>query len=95
MQETTHREFLAWIEWLDEEDNRPSRTDNYLMQIAAEVRRSFVKRPAAVKFTDFLLKFTRKKKKPSKAEREKIWKMQKAHLLAAVGYGGKDGDNRS
>lgn len=33
----THRQFMAWMEWLESEWNRPSRSDNYLMQIAKEV----------------------------------------------------------
>jgi hypothetical protein len=30
----THREFVTWQAWLDEQWNKPSRTDFYLMRIA-------------------------------------------------------------
>ncbi len=33
----THRQYLAWQEWLKEEQNRPSRSDHYVMQVAREV----------------------------------------------------------
>ena len=32
--ETSHREYLTWMVWLNEEWNNPNRTDHYLMQIA-------------------------------------------------------------
>jgi hypothetical protein len=37
MAKTTNREYLAWMEWLDQRWNEPDRTDHYLMQIAREV----------------------------------------------------------
>lgn len=37
MRRMTYREFLVWVDWLNEQWNRPSRTDHYLMQIAREV----------------------------------------------------------
>lgn len=30
----THRQFLLWCEWLDEQWNVPNRTDHYLMLLA-------------------------------------------------------------
>jgi hypothetical protein len=48
----THREFKARLEWIKQEKERevdcPSLTDHYLMKIAAEVRRSWVKDPQVV-----------------------------------------------
>lgn len=45
MKKTSHREYLVWMAWLDRQWDRPSRTDNYLMQVAYqvayEVRRIF------------------------------------------------------
>lgn len=35
----THRQFVAWQDWLGRQWNEPTRSDHYLMQIAAEVRR--------------------------------------------------------
>jgi len=65
----THRQFLTWMRWLEEEDNHPSRTDNYLMQIAAEVCRVLHRKPETVKLSDFVMKF--KRVKPMKTEEEK------------------------
>lgn len=62
---TTHRQYKAWAAWLEEEWDRPNRTDGYLMQIAAEVRRGHVKQPRRVRLKDFLLSFTGKKPAPT------------------------------
>jgi hypothetical protein len=70
-----HRVFLAW---LDLEWDRPSRTDQYLMQIAYEVRlanqRLKKNRP---RFKDFRLKFTgeaaRRQAPPASAEQAAAW----------------------
>jgi hypothetical protein len=53
----THRQFLAWRAWLQLELNRPSRSDQYIMQLTAEVRRILHKHPNRVKLKDFLLKW--------------------------------------
>jgi len=71
--EISSTEFLEWITYLDEDANRFHREDYYLAQIAAEIRRSFVKEPIKVKIESFLMKFKRKEKakKLSKEERTK------------------------
>jgi hypothetical protein len=56
MRSMTQREYEARMAWLDEELNNPSRTDWYLMQIAAEVRKSVVKDPSSVKLPSMKLK---------------------------------------
>lgn len=38
MERTPYRQFLAWMVWLREQWNRPSRTDTYLMKLEAAVR---------------------------------------------------------
>jgi len=53
----THREFLNWLEFLDWDEKHHSKSDYYLAQIAAEVRRSFVKNAKKVKTNDFLLQY--------------------------------------
>lgn len=53
----SHREFSTWDAWLEEEWNRPNRSDHYLMQIAATAARILAKNPSAVKDADFKLKF--------------------------------------
>ena len=57
IQKHTYRQYLAWLEWLQEEQNNPSASDYYLMSIAAEVRRSVVKQPSSVKLDDFRIQF--------------------------------------
>jgi hypothetical protein len=42
--------------WLEMEQERPSRSDWYAMQTAAEIRRSGLKDPNAVKLNDMKLK---------------------------------------
>jgi len=42
--------------WLNEDLERPSRSDWYLMQIAAEVARTKVKDPSSVRLSDMKLK---------------------------------------
>jgi hypothetical protein len=37
MQSMTHREYLTWLAWLEDQWNVPDRTDYYLMQIAGHV----------------------------------------------------------
>jgi hypothetical protein len=57
---------LAWQEWLDGEYDRPSRSDFYLMQIAAEIRSfmgMFSRGIRRVRIKDFVLSFFGKKKK--------------------------------
>lgn len=56
----THRQFLVWQVWLDEEMNNPSREDHYLMQIAQEVAKTRAKHPNQVKLEGFKLVHTKK-----------------------------------
>ena len=57
MREHTHREYLTWIAWLDEQWGKPSRSDNYLMQIAVEVQRVLSKSPNSIQLKHKLLRF--------------------------------------
>jgi hypothetical protein len=66
----THREFLNWLEYLEWDYERSSKPDYYLAQIAAEVRRSYVKHGSKVKTADFLLKIA---KKPVATDSKKAW----------------------
>ena len=45
--------------WLEMEQERPSRSDWYAMQTAAEVRRSRLKDPNSLKISDMKLKASR------------------------------------
>lgn len=59
----THRQFIVWHAWLNEQFNEPSRTDYYLMQLSCEVRRILNKHPNRVKTDQFKLKFKYKEGK--------------------------------
>ena len=72
--ETTSFQFVMWQEYLERDANAFHREDFYLAQIAAEIRRSFVKNPKRVSIGDFILKFVNKvvrKGKMTKDERTK------------------------
>lgn len=53
----THREYRTWMRHLEEELNQPSRSDFYLMQIAAEARYAFRERPASLALNKFRIPF--------------------------------------
>lgn len=53
----THRQFEVWSTWLNMENNQPSRSDYYAMQIAFYVARSAAKHPNSINFKSFKLKF--------------------------------------
>lgn len=53
----THRQFLAWQEWLNLQWNEPDRTDHYLMQVSYDIRRVNAKNPSRVKYKDTRITF--------------------------------------
>jgi hypothetical protein len=53
----TYRQELAWQWWLGEDLNHPSRTDHYLMQVAAITAQAHAKDGARIRMDDFRLKF--------------------------------------
>ncbi len=53
----THREYRTRLAWLDKQWNQPSRSDQYAMQTAMEVRRVLSKKPNAIELDHFKLKF--------------------------------------
>ena len=59
------REFLNWLEFLNWEDRQQTKADFYLAQIAAEIRRTVVKKPKDVKVKDFFVQIVEKVKKRS------------------------------
>lgn len=50
-------EYEIWMEWLELEWNRPSRTDHYIMQATQEIVRNRAKYPAQVKLDPFKMSF--------------------------------------
>ncbi len=83
---TSSTEFVDWMEFLEEEYNRPSRSDLYLAQIAFHVVRmnaceADVKK---IKFDDFIFKFDRRSKKKKSTPLER---MNHSKLMWAVRLG--------
>lgn len=88
----TARQFRAWQAWLALEMESPSRTDHYLMQVAAEVRRGQVKNPRQVKLNDFRLRFVAPQDRGLRAtgmSDEQALAAEKAMWFSAVGMGRK------
>lgn len=54
----TYREFAEWLCFLNKEEERQTKQDYYLAQIAAEIRRGQVKSPRSIKVKDFLVQVT-------------------------------------
>jgi hypothetical protein len=59
------------MEFLSQEEERDTKRDYYLAQIACEVRRGYVKDPKKVKVDDFLVHF--KKQGPKAKDSKSIW----------------------
>lgn len=81
----THRQFLAWGYWLKEQWEHPSRTDYYLMQVAFEVLRGNLSKPAVLKLSDMKLKFKHGKKPMSEEHKKNLTDLAKAQWLGWVG----------
>lgn len=54
----TDRQFHAWCAWENIDRNRPGKIEAYLMNIAAEVRRSYAANPNEVNVDDMRVEFT-------------------------------------
>lgn len=80
----TEKQILVWLEWLDQQMNVPSRTDTYLMQVAAELVRGQVKSAdkRKIKINDFRIKFVRDDEKPNPVD---VSRKQLAAFIQKVG----------
>jgi len=67
----TYREFLEWLAFLGKEEERQTKQDYYLAQIAAEIRRGIVKVPKSVKVKDFLIEVQVTPKEKEKMKKSK------------------------
>lgn len=85
MRKTTNRQFEVWRRWLAARWNSPDRTDHYLMQVAAEVRRGRVKNPASVSVDDLKLPFKVVAADPPPPSPESASARSKAGWSAALG----------
>lgn len=90
MEKHTEREMRVTLAWLEMQWDKPSRTDWYLMQIAAEVRRGLVKKPSSVKTENMKIKFLldRKRSAAPPTSQEQMM-MSKQCWLGAAGLLGK------
>lgn len=68
METCTEQEIDGYLYWLQEQYNRPSRQDYYLMRIAQEVARVLSSKPNEVTMDRFLIEFDTKPKKPPTQE---------------------------
>jgi len=85
--EITSTEFVDWVVYLDDEEiNGFHREDYYLANIAAEVRRSYIKDPTKVRTESFLMKFKKKDEieRPVKMTREERTKRAKSFWGAVL-----------
>jgi hypothetical protein len=60
----THRQHLAWREWLESQWNAPSRSDYYVMQLTSDVRSIFAKNPSSVTTEKCKIEFRREGENP-------------------------------
>jgi len=82
----TFREYRTRIAWLDKEWNHPSRTDNYLMQIAMEVVRQWSKNKSAYNLSHFKLKFgSEAKERPKKITSQQAETVKRGWLSSVFG----------
>jgi len=89
MEKTSHRQYLLWMEWLDQQWNKPTRTDWYLIQLTAELRRGFT-RAKNILLDPWKINFSRKKKtEPKKLTAEEIAKRDKALLFPGIDWNKK------
>lgn len=89
-EKVTYREFLTWQAWLNNQWNEPSRTDYYLMQIAA-----WVAGKAQVNVASFRLPFTFKKQEAKLVKlesAEKTVERSKSRWFGFLGIGKKKKD---
>ena len=91
----THRQFRAWQAWLARQWDEPDRTDHYLMQVAAEVRRSAAGRKARqVKLEHLRIRFVEKKAPESlspadlELRKKQVSQQRLARRLASLGNAG-------
>lgn len=91
LEKHTDRQLAAFLAHLDNEYDRPSRTDHYLMALRADVVKSWARNPGAVKIEHMRLKFKDDKPKERSAEEYWTWvdnvtAMASARTFLMAGY---------
>jgi len=92
LKEVTHREYRLWMVWLEQDQDRTTPDQYYLMQIAQEVRRVLSRNKKSIKLRDFRIRFTRKKTKPkTQRDKDEATKLSRARWFSFLGMkGSKD-----
>ncbi len=86
MAETTSREFVEWIDYLNERDQHTDMDRWYMAQIALEVRRSYISDPRSTRLKDFELKFKQQRAEGFDARVSKV----KSFWFALCGVEGEE-----
>ena len=83
----THREYLTRLSWIeDEEYDRVTKTEHYLMQIAMEIRRVLHSSPNSIQLNEFEIDFVKQDGEQQKASEEQKLASSKAVWFGRVGY---------
>lgn len=65
MREWTFRQYLTAMTWIGKQWGRTEKSDYYMMQLTAEVRRSYVRNPGRVRDEDFRIRFRTPTQRPT------------------------------
>ena len=85
----THREYVTWLAWLDEQWNQPDRTDHYLMQIAHCVRQQRAAHPEQLSLRDEKIMFEQRGQRPAKKLSREEWSQRAKATWRARLHGNK------
>ncbi len=84
----TRRELLAWIEYISQDWNKPSRTDHYIMQLSSILVQIMGSKKSSQSIDKYKIKFSSSKNKSSSKRqltREEAASLAKGRWIALVG----------
>lgn len=88
MRKTTQRQYHDWMLWLNKDLERPSRSDQYLIQLTAELRlfrQQFSKKRLKISFKEFLLRFSEEKPPVNEESKKAATLASKRRWFAGLG----------
>jgi hypothetical protein len=85
MEKHTEREKNAWLYWIQDHWDEKSLIVWYLQQVAAEVRRSWVKNKKNVQMHDLHVSFKHRSDKPIVHDKDVVSKMAQAKWFGITG----------
>lgn len=91
METTTNRDYNLWMSYLEEQWNKPSRSDHYLMMVAYYIANVLAKKPKPFNPIKWFIEFTfsgKDKAKPTMSK-EEATKHSKARWFSTVFGQGK------